>query len=185
MTQINLLPWREQKREHEKKLFIAALSASGVLAVLVVFLLYYYATSLIANQEKRNALLSSEIVKFDRQIKEIKELKLVRASLISRMMIVQSLQSTRALTVHLFDELIKVMPQGVHVTKVERNGNIITVFGLADSHTLISDLMRNIESDEWISNPSLTVIKSGQKEQANENEFKLNFILNDDNQVTN
>jgi type IV pilus assembly protein PilN len=158
MTQINLLPWREQKREQEKKLFTTILIVSTVIAVFIVFVVNYYASALVSNQNERNQLIQKEITSLDNQIKEIKSLKQTRQALISRMSIVQNLQSTRTLMVHLFDELIKILPPGVYVTKLERKNDIVTLWGYSESNTNISILMRNIEINDWIQNPALTEI---------------------------
>lgn len=186
MTEINLLPWRELKREQEKKWFISLLVSGLVVAVVVVFILNYYARSIVENQLSRNQRLTDEIAKLDKQIEEINALKQVREALISRMLIVQNLQSTRIITVHLFDELIKVMPEAVYVSKMERNRNRVTVWGYAQSNTNISELMRNIEQNPWIRNPLLTEIKrpaneKKPEESAQENEFRLSFVLKTDN----
>ncbi|CAM2996175.1 PilN domain-containing protein [Legionella worsleiensis] len=178
MTEINLLPWREYKREQEKKLF-TTFSLMGIAgAVAVVFLVNSYATHLISNQTERNSLLQKEITILDGKIKEIKALKQIREGLISRMSIVQNLQSTRTLMVHLFDELIKVMPTGIYVTKLERQNDVVTVWGYTESNTNISELMRNIEMNAWVQAPVLTEIKKmDDKKQAANSEFKLSFVL--------
>lgn len=178
MTEINLLPWREQKREQEKKMFTSILLIGIVVAVFIVFIINYYATSLVSNQLSRNNLLQSEIVLLDDQIKEIKSLKTVREGLISRMAIVQNLQSTRTLMVHLFDELIKVMPSGVYVTKLERKNDVVSLWGYAESNTNVSDLMEKIEANDWFQNPLLIEIKKIEdKKQPADNEFNLSFVL--------
>lgn len=178
MTEINLLPWREQRREQEKKLFTSMLIAAVMGAVVIVFLVNYYATSLVDNQTSRNQKLQKEISILDDQIKEIKSLKLVRTALISRMSIVQNLQSTRTMMVHLFDELIKIAPSGIYVYKLERKNDVVTLWGYSESNTNISILMRNIESDPWIQSPVLTEIKK-MDENTNpaNNDFTLSFIL--------
>ncbi len=179
MTEINLLPWREKKREYEKKLFTTMLLMSLVAAAVIVFLINYYATGLVDNQTARNQMLEKEIVALDAQIKEIKALKLIREGLISRMSIVQNLQSTRTLMVHLFDELIKVMPAGVYVTKLERVSDVVNLWGYSESNTNVSYLMTNIETNSWIQIPNLTEIKKSDddKKKAAESEFKLSFVL--------
>ncbi len=178
MTQINLLPWREQKREQEKKVFTTILIVCAIFAAFIVFIVNYYASELVSNQITRNQILQKEINSLEDQIKEIKALKLIRKALISRMSIVQNLQSTRTLMVHLFDELIQILPPGIYVTKLERKNDMVTLWGYSESNTNISILMRNIESNAWIQNPSLTEIKKmdDNKQPAN-NEFKLSFIL--------
>lgn len=178
MTQINLLPWREQKREQEKKLFTTMLLTGVVIAAVIVFLINSYATHLVNNQTVRNQTLQKEITSLDDQITEIKSLKQIREGLISRMSIVQNLQSTRTLMVHLFDELIKVIPAGVYVTKLERQNDVVSLWGYSESNTNISILMRNIESNAWIQTPVLTEIKKmEEKKQPADNEFKLSFVL--------
>lgn len=178
MTQINLLPWREKKREQAKKMFITMVISSAVIAALIVFIINYYASELINNQTARNQMLEKEIKSLNEQIKEIKILKLTRKALISRMAIVQNLQSTRTLMVHLFDELIKVTPTGVFVTKLERKNDIVTLWGHSESNANVSNLMRKIENNDWIQNPALTKIKKmdDEKQPAN-SEFTLTFIL--------
>ena len=178
MTQINLLPWRELKREQEKKMFTSMLLLGLLAAAGVVILFNYYATSLIDYQMARNERLRTEINVLNGQIEEIKKLKEVRAALISRMTVVQNLQSTRTLTVHLFDELIRVMPAGVYITKIDRVGDLVNVWGYSESNTNISMLMRSIEKNAWIQAPTLTEIKkTTEVTEAVESEFKLSFIL--------
>lgn len=178
MTRINLLPWREKQREQEKKLFTTMLLIGVIIAAVIVFLINSYASHLVSNQTARNQILQQEINALDEQIKEIKALKQIREGLISRMSIVQNLQSTRTLMVHLFDELIKVMPPGIYVTKLERKNDIVSLWGYSESNTNISILMRKIESNIWIQDPVLTEIKKmDDKKQAANNEFKLSFVL--------
>lgn len=178
MTEINLLPWRERKREQEKKLFTTVLLTAAVIAALIVFLINYYASNLVSNQTARNQLLQTEIRALDQAIKEIKTLKQIRAGLISRMIVVQNLQSTRTLMVHLFDELIKVMPSGVYVTKLERKNDVVSLWGYSESNTNVSILMKSIESDSWIQEPVLTEIKKmEEKKQPADSEFLLSFVL--------
>ncbi len=178
MTEINLLPWREKKREQEKKQFTLYLLVGLVMAVIIVILIDYYAKCLVDAQTQRNQRLKDEITQFEKQIKEIAELKKLRQALIARMTIVQNLQATRALTVRLFDEIIKIMPNGVYLNRVDRIGNKVTLLGYAESNTNISLLMRNIEGNAWIQDPELTEIKkSSEGKKPEENAFKLSFIL--------
>ncbi|KTD74054.1 PilN domain-containing protein [Legionella tucsonensis] len=181
MTQINLLPWRELKRDQEKKLFTTMLLVCIVAAAFIVFLINSYASGLVSNQVTRNQMLQKEINTMDVQIKEIKNLQKAREMIISRMSVVQHLQSTRTLMVHLFDELINVTPAGIYLTKIEGKNDVITVSGYAESNTFVSMLMRNIENNDWLHNPLLSEIKKEEnekkKQQSAENEFKLTFVL--------
>ena len=178
MTDINLLPWREQKREQGKKQFITYLSVGAISAIVIVLLINYYATYLVGMQEHRNQRLKDEITQLERKIKEISDIKKLREALIARMNIVQDLQATRTLTVRLLDEIIRILPEGVYLYQVERVGDKVTLLGYAESNTNISKLMRSIESSVWIKDPVLTEIKktTGIK-LFYENEFKLGFFL--------
>ncbi len=183
MTQINLLPWRELKREQEKKLFTTLLLVCIVVAVFIVFLINSYASGLVSNQITRNQMLQKEINDMDAQIKEIKNLQKAREMLISRMSIVQHLQSTRTLMVHLFDELINVIPSGIYLAQIDGKNDVISISGHTESNTFVSMLMRNIENNDWLHNPILTEIKKDDddkdqnKQQSADNEFKLTFVL--------
>lgn len=178
MTEINLLPWREKQREQEKKIFTTLLLGAMVVAGFIVFLINSYATYLIDNQTARNQMLQKEIASLNQQIKEIKTLKQIRLSLIARMAIIQNLQSTRTLMVHLFDELIKIVPSGVYVYKLERKTDQVTLWGYSEANTNISILMRNIESNAWLQSPILAEIKKiDDSKQAANNEFSLTFLL--------
>lgn len=178
MVDINLLPWRELKREREKKQFGTYLLIVALSCATVIFLVNFIIVNNIENQTSRNNRLQNEIALYKKQLVAIKDLKTLRRNLIARMKIVQNLQSTRILTVHLFDELIRILPDGVYVTQMQRVGDKITLLGYTESNSNISLLMRNIEASRWIQQPSLTEIKKTMEgsEHAS-SEFKLSFIL--------
>lgn len=156
-----------------------------VVAAFIVFLINSYASGLVSNQITRNQMLQKEINTMNAQLNELKNLQKAREMLISRMSIVQHLQSTRTLMVHLFDDLINIMPSGVYLTQVEGKNDVITVLGYTESNTFVSMLMRNIENNDWLHDPRLTEIKRDEnnkdkdkeKQQSTENEFKLTFLL--------
>ena len=178
MTDINLLPWREKRREQEKKHFMFYLIGGVFFAIVIVFFINYYATSLVDAQTKRNQQLKQEITQFDIQIKDISHLKQLRQELIARMAIVKNLLATRTLTVRLFDEIINIMPDGIYLNHVDRVGDKITLIGYAESNASISQLMRNIERSNWIQDPELSEIKKIiEAKKIDQNEFNLSFIL--------
>lgn len=187
MTEINLLPWRETKRELEKKQFSIYLLVGFIFSMVVVFLMYSYTMSLVHEQTERNQRLKKEISDLNMQIKEISVLKKLRQALIARMNIVQDLQATRILTVRLFDEIINIIPNGVYFYRIERVSNKVTLKGYSESNTTISRLMRNIQASDWIQNPELTEIKKTEETKKNtvkiennpylQNEFNLSFLL--------
>jgi type IV pilus assembly protein PilN len=181
MTEINLLPWREQKREQEKKQFMTYLLTGLVLAMAVVFLVNYYATYLVNGQTERNQRLKNEIATLEAHIRDISTLKKLRAALIARMNVIQNLQATRILTVHLLDEIMSIIPDGIHLYEVKRERNKVTLLGYSESNTHISQLMRRIEESVWVQDPELNDIKKITDKKGttliSDNEFKLSFIL--------
>jgi type IV pilus assembly protein PilN len=178
MTEINLLPWREQKREREKNEFMIYLLAAVVFAVIMVFSINYYARSLVDQQTQRNNQIKTEITRLEEELKEIKTLKVLRQTLIARMNIVQDLQATRTLTVRLLNEIIDIIPDGVYLYQIGRIADKVTLLGYAVSNTNISDLMRSIGSSVWTQDPQLAEIKKSiEVERSDNNEFKLSFVL--------
>lgn len=183
MTHINLLPWRELRREQEKKAFTTLLLSVGIAAITAILMVNYYAISLVSDQAARNKRVQNEITTFDNNIAEIKSLKAIRTGLISRMRIVHGLQARRTLTVHFFDELIRILPDGVYLTEVKRVKDTITIKGYSESNTNVSVLMRNIQKNHWIAQPVLTDIKKADRlaiadgDKTQSNEFNLSFIL--------
>jgi type IV pilus assembly protein PilN len=178
MTPINLLPWRELKREKEKKLLSLIGVVSIISAVFVVLLVNIDASRRISNQMIRNQMLQQEIDAYEYRIKKIKHLDHLKKQLLSRMAMIHNLQLSRILTAHLFDELIKVTPSGVFLTKIVGKNNFIILSGYAESNAYVSEEMKNIEHNKWIYNPVLHEIKKREnKNQAANNEFKLRVTL--------
>lgn len=177
MTNINLLPWREELREERKKQFIAMLATSVVSAILLMVLVHFIVSSKISAQDKRNRYLKNEIVQFDKEIKKIEALKKMKAMLVARMEIIQELQSNRPQIVHLFDQVVRVLPEGVHLSQIMRNGDRLTLIGKAESNTNVSDLMRNISSSAWLKQPSLHEIKNNKRDGLLHSEFRLQLQM--------
>ncbi|NNF16225.1 MAG: PilN domain-containing protein [Gammaproteobacteria bacterium] len=158
MPRINLLPWREELRKIRQKNFgIAAVGAVLAAAAILLGALAFY-TAKIDYQNARNAYLDREIQVLNDQIKEIDELETVKERLIARMEIIEDLQTKRPEVVHLFDELVKAIPDGVHLLSVKQTGTRITISGIAQSSSRVSAFMRNIDSSPWLTNPDLNVV---------------------------
>ena len=175
MVRLNLLPWRETRRQHQKRIFIAAsLTAVGATLAFAVAS-YFLIDGLIQYQESRNTFLRNEIATLDRKIKEIKDIEKKKADLIARMEVIQELQLVRPEAVHLFDAIVTAMPDGVFLTGVKQNGRNVILEGRAQSYGRISDLMRNIKASAWITNPTLKLIKDQEKEGAGLSQFELHF----------
>jgi type IV pilus assembly protein PilN len=155
MPRINLLPWRSELRQKRKKEFVVALAGSLIVALGVVYLSKLTVQGWTNNQRDRNAVLKQEIVALDKQIQEISGLESQRDRLVARMQVITQLQRSRPEVVHLFDELVNAMPEGVYLTEVAQQGTRIQVKGNAQSSTRVSALMRNIDDSAWMRGPGL------------------------------
>jgi type IV pilus assembly protein PilN len=155
MPRINLLPWRAELRQKRKKEFVVALMGSLIVAAGAVYLSKLTVKGWTSAQESRNEVLRSEIAALDSQIEEIKTLETQRDRLKARMTIITQLQRSRPEVVHLLDELVNAVPEGVYLTQVTQQGNRIEVTGNAQSSTRVSALMRNINDSAWLRGPGL------------------------------
>jgi len=170
MARINLLPWREQLREERKQRFLVILGAVLLASGAVIFLGDQYFNSAIENQNARNDFLRKEIAVLDARIKEISELKTRRQQLLERMKIIQDLQGNRPIIGRVFDQLVRTLPDGVYFTGLKMSGKSIAIAGAAESNNRVSNLMRNLDSSEWLTSPNLTEVKAitqGALDQAN------------------
>jgi type IV pilus assembly protein PilN len=161
MPRINLLPWREELRQKRKKDFMVAMLAALLFGGLVVYGSKLTVQGRISNQNSRNKVLKEEIAKLDKQIEEISGLETQKNRLIARMEIIDQLQRSRPEVVHLFDEIVNTLPEGVYLTEVKQTGARIEIQGAAQSSTRVSALMRNIDSSDWLKDPSLGVVQTG------------------------
>lgn len=175
MVRINLLPHREQKRQARQRQFVSLAIGLAVLAVAVVGLGHVVIAARIDNQGSRNKLLQDEIVKLDEQIKEIDKLREQTQALLARKQIVETLQANRTEAVHLLDQLVRQLPDGLYLKSVKQAGGRVTLVGYAQSNARVSTLMRNIESSPWLTTPELVEIKSVPLEKQKVNEFILNL----------
>jgi type IV pilus assembly protein PilN len=160
MPRINLLPWREDERKERKVAFGVALGVSALAAVAVTFAVYLMYGSMIDAQETRNAQLRTEIKKLDKQIEEINDLETSKQRFIARMDIIEKLQRSRPEIVHVFDEIVRTLPDGVYLTGVKQTDRKFKFDGVAQSSTRVSSFMRNIDGSEWLRNPELEVVKT-------------------------
>ncbi len=160
MPRINLLPWRDQLRRERRVGFYVALGGAVGVAGVVAFASYLLFGQLIDAQDARNARLHAEIRVLDKQIEEINDLEQQKQNFISRMQIIEKLQRSRPEVVHLFDELVKIMPDGVYLTSVKQSGSALKLEGIAQSPTRVSTLMRNIADSQWLRDPELEVVET-------------------------
>jgi len=160
MKRINLLDWREERRDRLKKQFAQTAIGGALVAALLVYGGIWFMNGAIEHQNKRNNMLKSEIKAIDRKIKEIEELERVKANLLARMRIIEELQASRSQTVHFFDEIVNTLPDGVFLTLIRQQGQATTIEGVAESNGRVSTYMKNLDASEWFSNPRLVVIKT-------------------------
>ncbi len=177
MIRVNLLPHRAEKRKARQVQFIAFSVISLVLAAVVVGFVHVAISGQISYQERRNQYLKEEIVVLDKQIEEIKKLREQTAALLSRKMVVEDLQSTRSDVVHLLDQMLRIVPEGVYWKALKQTGNKINLVGYAQSNARISTLMRSIEDSPRLESPILVVIQATTADKMRMNEFTLNFNL--------
>jgi len=159
MTRINLLPWREELRQEQKKQFVVMAIMTCILAAAIVGLIHFQMQAKIDYQLSRNRFLTDEIKKVDEEIKEISELQKVRRSLIERMEVIQDLQGSRPSIVHLFSEIVSTVPNGVYLKTLTQTGGNLQINGEAESNARVSTYMRNLSASEWLKDPNLTVIE--------------------------
>ena len=161
MILINLLPHREARRRQRKRAFFVGLAASFGAGLVVVGLWYSVLQQMIAAQEERNAFLAEEIARLDREIKDIATLRTEIEALKARQSAVEDLQTDRNVPVHLLDELVRQTPEGVYLTAIRQNGQVVAVNGLAQTNERVSELLRNtLYNSEWLERPELIEIRA-------------------------
>ena len=180
---INLLPHREQKRQARQRQFVSMSIALAILGVAIVALVHAVLAAQIDNQNSRNALLKTKIAELDAQIKEIDKLRDQIQQVLARKQVVETLQANRNEAVHLLDQLVRQLPEGIYLRSVKQTDKKVTIVGYAQSNARVSTLMRNIEGSPWLEKPELVEIKlvsipvQGRTEPQRLNEFTLNFQI--------
>lgn len=177
MIRINLLPHRAEKRRARQIQFILLSVISLVLGAMVVGFVHVAISTQISYQERRNTYLKQEIAVLDKQIEEIKKLREQTQSLLARKTVVENLQSTRSDVVHLLDQMLRILPDGVYLRSVKQSGYRISIVGYAQSNARVSTLMRSIEDSPWLDSPALVEIHAATANGARVSEFSLNFNL--------
>jgi type IV pilus assembly protein PilN len=167
MTKINLLPWREDLRKKKQKDFINAGVLVALIGILSVVLAHSYIEQLKIYQNQRNQLLQNEITLLDKKIVEIKDIEAKKKQLQTKIKLIEQLQESRHEAVHLLDEISKIMPEGVFLTKLTQSGHELTFEGKSESNAQISAFMRAIEASLWLQKPTLLVIKLPDKTSNN------------------
>ena len=172
MPRINLLPWRDGQRKERKLAFLVALGVAGLAAGVTAFAAYLMYGSMIESQQHRNNELRAEIKTLDKQIEEINNLESSKQKYIARMEIIEKLQRSRPEIVHVFEEVVRTLPEGVYLTAVKQDNKRLKFDGVAQSSTRVSSFMRNIDGSQWLRNPELEVVQTS-KGTASGSSFTL------------
>lgn len=177
MARINLLPWRAERRKQRQKESGLMLGAAAVGGVVLSFLLVSFYNGQISGQEERNAYLDQQITEVDKKIKEIEELDKKKAKLLARKEVIEKLQSNRSQMVHLFDSLVRTIPDGAVLTAIKQDSETLTLEGRAQSNARVSTYMRNLEGSGWMTKPDLSIIEAKGFEKGLPYEFRLQVKL--------
>jgi type IV pilus assembly protein PilN len=174
-TRINLLPHREMRRKQQQTQFFIMLGVVIVAGVAIWGVVHTYLDGQLTNQQARNKYLEGEIVKLDKEIAEINKLKEQTAALLKRKQVVETLQGNRAEVVHLLDQLIRQLPDGMYLKSIKQQGTKVAISGYTQSQARVSTLMRNLEGSQYLQNASLVEIKAATAGGARINEFTMNI----------
>ena len=166
-VRINLLPHRDERRKRGRQHFTVLAGLTAALGIAIVGAGYLYVAGLISTQQERNEFLKSEIKKLKDEI----------AALLARKQIIETLQADRAQTVHLLDQLVRQMPEGIYLRSVRQRGLGVSLLGYAQSNARVSTLMRNIESSPWLANPKLVEIKATTVNKKRLSEFSMDLAV--------
>jgi type IV pilus assembly protein PilN len=178
MIRINLLPHRELRRKRQQQHFFIMLGAVAAVGIAIWFLVsYVYLAGELSNQQARNKYLQDEIAKLDKQIAEINKLKEQTAALLERKRVVEELQVNRSEVVHLLDQLVRQLPDGLYLRSVRQTGTRVTISGYTQSQARVSTLMRNLESSPFLEGPGLVEVKAAQVGGTRSNEFTLTINI--------
>ncbi len=160
MPRINLVPWRESERKQKRQEFAVGAIGALVFAGAIAFAVNLQMGSAISHQNERNQYLKDETAKLDKQIAEILDLEQQKQRLLARMQVIEQLERSRAEVVHLFDQLVRTVPDGIYLTSIKQSDRKVQLKGLTQSSTRVSNYMRNIDASEWLTDPSLDILET-------------------------
>lgn len=155
MAKINLLPWRAERRAVRKREFLVMLAMAGAAGVAAFLGAMFWMDARINNQIDRNTYMQAQITEVEKKLEEIKELDKTRSKLLQRKQVIEQLQANRSQMVHMFDELVHTIPEGVRLTSLKQVGDILTLEGVAQSNASVATYMRNVEASPWLGHPDL------------------------------
>ena len=171
MPSINLLPWREAERKKRQRDFGVALGGAVVVAVATVVLTILAFSTMISGQQDRNNRLTEVILELEATITKIDGIEREKERRLARMEIIEELQKSRPVIVHLFDEIVRQLPEGVYLTGMKQTGSRVEIRGIAQSSTRVSALMRQVDSSEWLGDPEVERVETKQSGASRQSEF--------------
>ena len=172
-TRINLLPWREERRKQRERRVYGLFAGAAVLGAVVWFLGHSHLDGRIDFQKARNQMLQSEIQQLDQRIVKIRDLESTKKKLLARMRVIQDLQQDRPRIVHLFEQFVTTLPEGVYLTGIAEKGDNFTLTGVAESNARVSNFMENLDSSDWLTDPDLSVIEISERQGMRVSNFTL------------
>ncbi|MPY25821.1 PilN domain-containing protein [Shewanella psychropiezotolerans] len=183
MANINLLPWREEAREKQKKDYIGILALVFLVSSLVVYLALGFVDMMTDNQKSRNAYLQSEISLLEKQIAEIKEIKTRKKDIERRTEIILNLQQSRNLPTHVLDELVRIIPPGIYLSSIEKKGSLLWIEGRSESNNNVANMMRKVKTSMWLHNPNMQSIVAQNIELRQLQRFSLKVTIKESDQA--
>jgi len=177
MARINLLPWREARREELKRAFLSILGFVVVCAIVLLFLADRLENARIDHQKARNTYLTQNIAQLDKQVEEIRDLQRRRNQLIDRMRVIQELQGNRPIIVRVLDQLVRTVPDGVFYTSVTAVDQNLAIEGVAESNNRVSSLMRRLDASDWLKDPNLDAVRAAPAYGDQANTFELSVMV--------
>ena len=177
MAKINLLPWRAERRREREREFYMMLGAAALAAIAVIGIWWYWMALRLENQDNRNSYLRGEIKQLDSQLAEIKELDKTKSKLLARKQIIEQLQASRSQMVHLFDELVRTIPDSVRLGSLKQTGDVLTLQGVAQSNASVATYMRSLDNSKWLTHSDLIKTEVKGSDRRNRYEFGLNVKL--------
>lgn len=177
MIRVNLLPHRQLRRELRQREFSLMAAFSAIAAAAIIFLGWTYINSRVDAQAERNARLDTAIVQLDKEIADIKDLKDQISTMLERKQVVENLQINRSQAVVVFDELSRILPEGMYLKSIKQQANVITIEGIADTNARVATLVRSLSNSNWLQSPDLVEIKSITINNLKQNAFTLKASL--------
>lgn len=177
MIRVNLLPHRQIKREARQREFGLIAGFVAIAAAVIVFMGWTFINSRIDSQTERNNRLDEAIIKLDKEIADIKDLKDQISAMLERKQVVENLQTNRSQAVIVLDEISRQLPEGMYLKSIKQQGNVISIEGVADTNARVATLVRNFSASQWLESPKLVEIKSVMVNKLKQNAFTLTVNL--------